>query len=43
MHDENEYDVHQDKPNKTIPFVKYVVNAENMDVELNRKLKYLEY
>ena len=38
MHDETEYDVLQDKPNKTNPFAKFYANVENKDVELNRKL-----
>ncbi|GAA4055066.1 hypothetical protein GCM10022388_21990 [Flavobacterium chungnamense] len=40
-HDENEYDVHLDKPNTTFPFEKYVANVGNKNAELNRKLRYL--
>jgi hypothetical protein len=39
MHDENGYDVLQDRLDKTFPFEKYVVIFENKDAELNRKVK----
>jgi hypothetical protein len=38
--DENGYDWHRDKPDRTIPFGKYVLDVENKDAVLNRKLKH---
>jgi hypothetical protein len=42
MRGANEYDLPLDTLNTIVPFAKYVVNVENKDAELNRRLKRLE-